>query len=155
VSRGQSGDPAVAVDGAGVATLAWVRWDRRTSRIEVSPRPAGGRWRPPTELAKAPSVPWSGPADLPPQLPGPGLGDVRVAAGPSGTAAAAWVRVAPLQVEAATLQGGRWSPATVLSDPGTTLSAPLTLVSGARGSTVAMWTAQHGAKGVIQASSHG
>jgi hypothetical protein len=152
VSSARDGQPALALDSDGNATMAWVRWDRPVTRVEVSTRPAGGSWSAPTQLARGDSQPAPRGGSLPSLPPDPGLGGVQVVAGRSGTAAVAWVRLKPQQVEAAVERAGRWSAPAVLSTKGTAAGGLISLAAGPSGSVAATWAAQPWPKTVIQTS---
>jgi hypothetical protein len=119
VSRRGASYPAVAVDGAGNATVVWNSSERRSSVIRAASSPANGSWTDPVELG----------ATTPVAVP-------RVVAGRAGEAVALWDSPRGLAL-ARRPPGEAWQTATWLSGP---MGGNGAIAIGPAGTVVALWT---------------
>ena len=122
----QVGDPGglwAAIDAVGVVTAAWID---RTAPVQLSSARFSGAWGPATALS----------------APGESVVQAAVAAGPAGTAVAAWTTrgASGYVVKARWLSGGAWGPEQIVgSQRGAADEATLWLVmDGAGVATLAM-----------------
>ena len=173
-------DPQVTVDGSGLATAVWFRWDSANSIyiVQASTSRNGGTWSTPADLsdpgrtATAPQVTvdgsglatavwdrydgsntivqaktsqngglWSTVANL--SANGENAAEPQVTVDGSGLATAVWRRQDSSNnnniVQASTSQNGRpWSTPADLSDPGYSATAPQVTVDGS-GLATAVW----------------
>ena len=124
------GDPVVAVDAEGAATMVWLaRTDpddpADTGIVRASVHPVGGTWSPPEDISTFGAL----------------EGDLDLAVDAAGNAVAVWTQdVGALdQVKYRTrTSAGAWSPTDTLSDTTTSSSQPSVGVDAA-GNAVAVW----------------
>ena len=129
--------PAVAVDGAGNATVLWSRWSGTQYVVQASYRPVGGTWSAPADLAGGRQV-------IDPQLVVDG----------AGNATAVWRRVdtdRSVVQSASRPLGGTWSTPVDLSfdpsfDPSQKIDVPQLAVDAA-GVVTATWSRFEAAPG--------
>ncbi|HEY0280073.1 MAG TPA: hypothetical protein VGC32_17555 [Solirubrobacterales bacterium] len=101
-----AGSPAVAIDPDGEAVAAWQRFDGSHHIVQVSARPADGRWAPPIDLSAR----------------GRNAAEVRVALSSKGEAIAIWERfdgvVERIQASTRAAAGGWSAPENLTGLPG-------------------------------------
>ena len=139
VASQSADDPQVTVDGSGLATAVWSRYDGSNNIVQAS-----------TSLNGAP---WSTPADL--SATGQHAFEPQVTVDGSGLATAVWYRHSGINniVQASTsLNGAPWSTPADLSATGQTAYAPQVTVDGS-GLATAVWVRSDGFNDIVQASS--
>jgi PKD domain len=137
--------PWVAVNPSGGAVVTWMRYSPGCkSIIQAAGKPVGGLWRTPVNLS----------------APGYSAGDAEVAIS-KGRAVASWERHRPctepdtegvIQSATGTL-GGVWRAPVNLSEIGPHVS-DARLATDAHGNAVALWQAENGGSGLIQAAGY-
>ena len=138
VASQSADDPQVTVDGSGLATAVWSRYDGSNNIVQAS-----------TSLNGAP---WSTPADL--SATGQHAFEPQITVDGSGLATAVWRRYDGINniVQARTsLNGAAWSTPANLSATGQTAYAPQVTVDGL-GFATAVWIRFNGSNFIVQAS---
>lgn len=129
--------PQVAVDGAGVATAIWSRYDGSKYTVQAATRAPGGTWTTPVDVS----------------VPGQSARNPQLAVDPGGNATTVWLADGPegLVQSAARPAGGTWSAPVALSAPGLRVSNPQVAVDPS-GAATAVWSRFNGTAYAIQSA---